>query len=689
MLVANRTKGSGPLDRVDSHPIHLMRVVKMWVEFVVILLPYFVASITQAATINGQITIPDSDMGWKPALTSMGGAQVRVLGSNIVAGIVPASATAGSFTLNDVPSGPVTLLFEEGVNTSWYNVPLDVFTQASKRVTVDVNADTIDGVTFNLIYHWKKLVHYPAPWGTSEVFLWQAHFVDEQTAFVLFRLSTTPERIELYRTLNRGTDWNMIGQWNFDQTAFQQSAPYPAWWLSYYFSDADHGAVLASSYCIPCGSCGAGYYYTSDGGEHWNLSGLPLTPTGYAISPNAYAKIDNSHWIMTGTVGCGVQGYSQGFYDGVWESPDSGASWSLVWNSSVNQSGGFIGVDANTAGRAVGFRGGPIQEFLLRDEQGGWSSRSNDNIYNASRDIAMVGDTAWIVNLGNTVPTGTYQTVDAGKTWNFLSGGAPQDFDFATQLKGFSQAGGPALVTYDSGVTWRYQSVGGAIWPGPMNVWAFDAAHAAWAEVGTSYTGSQPQLYTYVEPWEPNFEILTQTAFTDADVNRGTTDVPMASLRLYSQGPVPIQINNLTLLAAGTGQDATDISAVKLWWDKNANGALDPTDTQIASSTFDSDNGTASLSEGSSYPLEQFTPFNVLVTYDLSADIRNLKTFQLSVAPEHINAQTGDTSDPVVASAPIGTTLLSRTITVPAYADLAVAKHRSIRYWQHRRDRCW
>ena len=242
-------------------------------------------AIAQAATINGQITIPDSDMGWKPNVYSMSGAQVRIIGTKTVVGIIPINTTTGTFTLSDVPSGPITLLFEEGVNPGAYNAPFDVFTQASKRTTVNVNTDTIDGVNFDLVYHWKELTGYPMPWGTSEVFLWQAHFVDEQTAFVLFRLSTTPERIELYRTLNRGADWDMIGQWTYDQTAFQQgTTAYPAWWLSYYFSDQDHGVVLAASYCIPCGSCGSGYYYTNDGGAHWNITGLPLTPTGYAAA---------------------------------------------------------------------------------------------------------------------------------------------------------------------------------------------------------------------------------------------------------------------------------------------------------------------------------------------------------------------------------------------------------------------
>ena len=53
---------------------------------------------------------------------------------------------------------------------------------------------------------------------------------------------------------------------------------------------------------------------------------------------------------MGGTVGCGVQGYNAGFYDAIWESENSGANWDLKWNSAINSSGSFIGLDANSVG---------------------------------------------------------------------------------------------------------------------------------------------------------------------------------------------------------------------------------------------------------------------------------------------------------------------------------------------------
>ncbi len=627
---------------------------------------------TQAATVNGQITFPDSDMGWKPSLydyANYSGAKVRVQGTDIVTDVVPTSAWTGTFSLADVPSGAVTLLFEEGTT-------YDVFAQSSKRVAVDVNADTINGVGFNFVYHWDELAGYPPPWMTPTVFGWKAHFVSEQIAFMMFRLSTTPERIELYRTLDRGAHWSMVGQWTYDDAAFRAgTVAYPAWWLDFHFLDQDRGVVLATSFGIPCGFCAGGYFFTSDGGQHWSPVGLPLTPTGYHITSNAYARIGANHLIMAGRVGIAAQGYSAGFYDAIWESADGGANWTLNWYASLTRDevGGFIGVDANPAGRAVAFRGGTTQQFLLRDADGNWAPRSNGGIHNESRDVAMVDDTAWLTSVGGTVPNGTYRSLDAGQNWDKVSDGLVQDFDFVTALKGFAQGGGPAYVSYDGGVTWRYQSRGGAVWPGVMDIWGFDRTHAAWSEGGFGDPNQKAQLFTYVEPWEPNFEVLAHTALAHADVNRGTTDVPMASFRLYSNGPVPIRVTSLTLGAAGTGNDVADITTVKLWWDKNADAARDAGDVLLGSDTYSADNGTVSLPIGAAYPLEQFIPMHLLVTYDLSAAIRNLKTFSLSLAPPDVDAETADTASPVAASAPASIVLTSRTVTVPAYADVAVA----------------
>jgi len=141
------------------------------------------------------VTIPDSDMGYKPRVNGM---NVRVEGTTISADIVPIDRYTGNFALTDVPAGVVTLLLIENSQ--------DVFTQASKRVQVDVSGTSATGITFSLVYHWKELAGYPAPWGTTGYKNeWTPHFVSDQVGFILFRVrgaGIDPERMELYRTLD-------------------------------------------------------------------------------------------------------------------------------------------------------------------------------------------------------------------------------------------------------------------------------------------------------------------------------------------------------------------------------------------------------------------------------------------------------------------------------------------------------
>lgn len=624
-----------------------------------------------AATVTGEVVLPESDMGWTPSLyeyAAKDGARVRVQGTTIAASVVPAGPAAGTFAIAGVPAGRVTLQFDEGP-------AYDVFTQASKRVEVDVNADTVGGLAFSLVYHWDELVGYPPPWdvpNTQGPAPRKAQFIGDQVAFVMFRRDVPSERVELYRTTDRGAHWDMVGQWIFDPMAWSAGARYPLHWTNFHFLDADRGVVHATRSGIPCDP-GDAYFWTADGGMHWQTTPLPLTPTGYHVQASAYARIGDGRLVMAGRVGCGVQGYDAGAYDAIWESPDAGATWTLAWHSARDEWGTFIGVDANAAGRAVAYRGVLAQQFLLRDPLGVWTPHPGGGIRNDSRDVAMVGDMAWLVSQGGAAPDGVHRSADAGATWSRVSTALMQDFDFATPLKGFGQAGGPAHVTYDGGVTWRYQAAGGAVWPGTMDVWAFDRTRAAWSEGGFSDPNGKTQLFTYVEPWLPNFEVLPHAPLADATVARGAAGVAMASWRLIANGPVPIHVRSLTLRAAGTGDDATDVGAVALWRDTNADGALDAGDPLLDRAVFDADDGAATLVIGPAHTLEQLVPLHLLVTYDLSAAIRHLVTFRPLLEPVAVDAVAADTGAAVAASAPAGTVLASRTVTVPADADLAVA----------------
>ena len=616
----------------------------------------------RTATVSGQVSFPASDMGWKPSihdLLASGGGKVHVMGTSLSADVVPTSATTGTFTLTGVPWGPVTLSFDEGAS-------YDVFTQASKRLELSIGSDTVSGASFTFVYHWRELAGYPPPWGSMQSqgpVSWKAQFLSEDVAFIAFRMDIPSERIELHRTVDRGASWMRAGQWIFDQAAWNTATwPYPGHWDNFYFLDRDHGVMHATAFGIPCDS-GGGYFQTGDGGQTWTVRPLPMTPTGYHVLTNGYARIGASHIVMAGTVGCGVQGYSAGFYDAIWESTNAGVDWSLRWSSARDSSGAFVGLDANSIGRAVAFRGGSIQQFLLRDAQGNWSSGAASGIVSTSRDIAMVDDSAWIVSTAGTA-NGTYRSGDAGANWVKLSGGLPQDFDFVTPLKGFAQAGGPAYATYDGGVTWRYQSAGGAVWPGVMDVWAFDRTHAAWAEVGFGDPNQKGQLFTYVEPAQASIELLARPAGSDASVSRGSPGVLMSAYDLRSNGPVPVSVQSVTLHGSGSGNDATGIAAVKLWLDRNGDGAVDAGDTLLASGSFGADDGNVTLASDAVGPLEQFQSVTLLVTCDLAATGSYSGSFRLTAGAADVSAREAPGGAPVMASAPAGFALTSRTITV-------------------------
>jgi hypothetical protein len=180
----------------------------------------------QAATVSGSVSIPDSDMGYSPDIYGM---RVRVEGTEISADLTAVgNKFNGEFSLTGVPAGMVTLLLVEDNQ--------DVFTQTSKRVQVNVTGDTVTGVSFDLVYHWKELAGYPPNWGTTGyVNEWTPHFVSDQIGLILFRVRGTgiePERVELYRTLDGGSTWTEMGHWLNGVSPFPDHLH-----LTYYFTD--------------------------------------------------------------------------------------------------------------------------------------------------------------------------------------------------------------------------------------------------------------------------------------------------------------------------------------------------------------------------------------------------------------------------------------------------------------------
>jgi len=239
--------------------------------------------VIQSATVSGNVSIPNSDMGYRPDIYGM---KVRVEGTEISADMTAAgNKYNGEFTLDDVPTGIVTLLLMEDSQ--------DVFTQASKRVQVNVTGDAVSGVSFDLAYHWKELTGYPSPWGQTGYGEWASHFVSDQIGFILFRVRGTgidPERVELYRTPNGGETWTKIGHW------LNGAGVYPDHLhRSFHFTDANHGVIqaLVDTNADPdvVWYHERGVLWTSNGGDSWQYTPLPTPPDTYDINIQRYAQI--------------------------------------------------------------------------------------------------------------------------------------------------------------------------------------------------------------------------------------------------------------------------------------------------------------------------------------------------------------------------------------------------------------
>jgi hypothetical protein len=108
------------------------------------------------AIVSGTITIPTSDGGYRPAIYNSNPAKVRVAGTSIETNVVATTQYTGTFTLANVPAGPVTLIYVETPGE-------DSFTMDSRRVTLNVGGNVSD-VQFNLQHHWQFLPSYPPPW---------------------------------------------------------------------------------------------------------------------------------------------------------------------------------------------------------------------------------------------------------------------------------------------------------------------------------------------------------------------------------------------------------------------------------------------------------------------------------------------------------------------------------------------
>jgi len=100
-------------------------------------------------------------------------------------------------------------------------------------------------------------------------------------------------------------------------------------------------------------------------------------------------------------------------------------------------------------------------------------------------------------------------------------------------------------------------------------------------------------------------------------VTAGSSNVPMIEFVLT---PATQQtITGVTVQASGTGNEQADVSSVKLYVDKNGNGAVDSNDSLVASGTFAANDGSVTLAVTPGLAIT--APTALLVTYSFSVTV--------------------------------------------------------------------
>jgi photosystem II stability/assembly factor-like uncharacterized protein len=645
---------------------------------------FLAPTLALAATVSGTVTYPTSDSGYTlRTITS----RVRIEGTGASASVVedPVNWYTGTFTLTDVPAGPVTLILEEPLASG--GVIGDRFTQDSKRIQLNVTGD-VGGVAFAPEYHWRNLPSYPPPYHNAAYDIWEPFFVSSDVGFIGFQnRGISPFEFELWRTTDGGETWVEIGHWTSGVSDMYPDLSA----VSMMFVDADHGVMRG------VGAAGGyrsyGVMRTADGGQTWSYVDVPNAPPAGdqpggngLVNPGYFGAIDATHWIMCGAenigtyMGSGTPGWLT-----IWETDDAGATWRIANTLREDYPAcSALGVDAS--GQAFLFDTpyafGGNRYLLQRDVYGAWTVKEgnwsnpegNDLVTNQGygpADAPMLDGTAWI-NGGrwvdhSTSEVGMFRSLDGGLTWFNISAAQLHSFDFANMLRGFATAGGPAYMTYDGGVTWRYQLGGGGVCCHGNYMFAFGPTQAIWKDGGVGDPNGLSDVMRYSEQASPNFEVLPGTGLIDVTVLNGTVNVPMLALEFTSHGLADLQLQPLRLKAYGTGNDKNEVVRASLWWDRNANGVVDAGDTAISSAPFTADNGEVTLSLGGVPELHQMYPRQLLVTYDFSASARNLVTFYVTLRPDQTQAVVADGGATLVtATAPSGTVLQGRIIATEA-----------------------
>jgi hypothetical protein len=624
-----------------------------------LLFVFLISQNSPGAELSGKLatvtTSNTSEFGWTLGAGELGfsGYNVRIMGTTMSSPL----SSSGTFSFASAPTGSVNLVLEEA---SGY----DVFTHNSRILPLTITNSSVTGADFALDWHWREVASYHTNWGKTGYTDWTPTFADDQTVFIAHRVTgVTPERFELYRTMNRGSNWTCIMNWDLDAVY-----PRPSRDRVIFFANAMSGVVFGVANELPFGDSGYCFFYTANGGLNWTRADLPKPPNCWGITINRMDKISDSHWIAAGHIGGGVQGYSGDTYAAIWETYNAGASWSLVWNNVLNEDPGhFTAMNASENGHAIGFctpyasSGGAM---LLRATDGTWTRVQSNIVVNSGYgpgDVPMVGDTAFMAASVNGT-SGVFRSDNAGSSWSRVAGHGLQYMAFATTNKGFFTAGGPAYASYDGAVTIFKQAGGGGLCCHGNEMWPFDSTHAGWWEGGASDPNGKSQLFTYNEPAQVGFELYPERLADQQPVWPGERGVLLSYLRARNWGTMAVQLSNLIWRARGSVNEAAAVTRLAMIEDSNKDGVLNDSDARLSQGTFSSDNGTLTL--GINRRLEPWDDRYFFLVLDVAPAAPVSGTFVFAYGAGDVSAVRTDTQALLQPSLPQGTSAQSATAQV-------------------------
>lgn len=135
------------------------------------------------------------------------------------------------------------------------------------------------------------------------------------------------------------------------------------------------------------------------------------------------------------------------------------------------------------------------------------------------------------------------------------------------------------------------------------------------------------------------------------------TPVVIGQFSITTDSDEIVDINSITIKAEGTGDDAVDISLVRLILDKNGNGLIDENDQSLGDGYYNIDDGTSKI-HASLIPFTQSdAPINIFITYYLNADAPLGSTFCCSVVG--MDAMTTDYEPVSIAGLPVSSSQLT------------------------------